>query len=137
MAEKAGKQKKPARRSSRQPSDEVSAVVGVGVCAASFRALLALFAGMDDGPEVAYVIAVRQQDGLSVDTVVEALKSQSRRSITKAKTGDRLQAGHVYVGGGTEIITITDGHIATRPSKEPAAHRGTIDSLLISLAEHA
>ncbi|HEX8842275.1 MAG TPA: CheR family methyltransferase, partial [Sphingomicrobium sp.] len=43
----------------------------------------------------------------------------------------------IYVGGGSELITLTDGHVAIRPAKEPAGHRGTVDSMLISLAEHA
>jgi two-component system CheB/CheR fusion protein len=92
---------------------------------------------MADGLGAAYVVAVRQQDGLSVDTVIEALVAQTQHHVKKAEDGERLQPGHVYVGGGTEVITLTDGHIATKPAEQPAAHRGTVDTLLISLAEHA
>lgn len=35
------------------------------------------------------------------------------------------------------MMTIVDGHLHVRPSTEPVGHRGTIDALLISLAEHA
>lgn len=114
-----GKQKKPARRTGRDAQSEPLAVVGIGVCAASFRALLALFAGMTDGLGVAYVVAVRQQDGLSVDTVVEALTEQTSQQVKEAEDGERLQPGHIYIGGGNEVITLTDGHIGTRPSEEP------------------
>lgn len=137
MADQKDPRKKPSRRPSKDPTTEPLAVVGIGVCAASFRALLALFSGMDDGLGAAYVVAVRQQDGLSVDTVVEALEAQTPQNVKKAENGERLQPGHIYIGGGTEIITVTDGHIASRPSKEPVEHRGTVDSMLISLAEHA
>jgi len=41
------------------------------------------------------------------------------------------------VGGGTELMTIVDGQLAIRPANEPIGHRGTVDSMLISLAEHA
>jgi two-component system CheB/CheR fusion protein len=54
-----------------------------------------------------------------------------------AKDGDRLVAGTIHVGGGSDLITITDGHLRIRPTKEPIEHRGTVDSMLISLAEHA
>ena len=137
MAEPKDKRKKPSRRPSKDPPSEPLAVVGIGVCAASFRALLSLFAGMHDGLDAAYVIAVRQQDGLSVDTVEEGLAEQASLQVNKAESGDRLEAGHIYVGGGNEVITITDGHIGTRPAPEPVGHRGTVDSLLISIAEHA
>jgi two-component system CheB/CheR fusion protein len=92
---------------------------------------------MHDGLDAAYVIAVRQQDGLSVDTVLEGLAEQTKQPVQKAKNRERLQPGCIYVGGGDEVITITDGHIGTRPAKEPVEHRGTVDSLLISIAEHA
>jgi len=137
VADTKDKQKKPSRRPSKDPQTEPLAVVGVGVCAASFRALLAMFSGITDGLGAAYVIAVRQQDGLSVDTVVEALQAQTKQPVKKAENGERLQSGHIHVGGGHEVITITDGHIATRPAKEPVGQRGTVDSLLISIAEHA
>lgn len=137
MADRADKRKKPTRRPKKDPQAEPVAVVGIGVCAASFRALLTLFEEMHDGLEAAYVVAVRQQDGLAVDTVVEALAAHTSYAVKKAEKGDRLEAGHIYVGGGNEVLTLTDGHIGTRPAEEPVGHRGTVDSLLISLAEHA
>ncbi len=137
MADPKDKRKKPSRRPAKDPKAEPLAVIGMGACAASFRALLTLFATMHDGLDVAYVIAVRQQDGLSVDRVVQELAAQTRMAVTKAANGDRLQAGCIYVGGGNEVITLTDGHIASRPAPEPVGQRGTVDSLLISVAEHA
>ena len=136
MTDTKEKRKEPSRRSSKDPPTEPLAVVGIGVCAASFRALLAMFSLITDGL-AAYVVAVRQQDGLAVETVVDALKAQTKQPVKKAENGELLQAGHIYVGGGNEVITITDGHIGTRPAKEAVEHRGTVDSLLISIAEHA
>lgn len=136
MAEKGGKSRATAR-SGKSETEQQLAVVGIGVCAASFRALLTLFATMTEGLGAAFVIAVRQQDGLIVDTVVEALAGQTKLQVRKAANGQMLEAGNVYVGGGSEMITVTDGHIGTRPAKEPIGHRGTVDSMLISLAEHA
>ena len=92
---------------------------------------------MKDGLDVAYVVAVRQQDGLTVDSVEETLAAQTGLKVKRAENGEPLLGRQIYVGGGNEIITITDGHIATRSASEPVGHRGTIDSLLISVAEHA
>ena len=100
MAEPTDKRKKPARRPRKDSAPEPLAVVGIGVCAASFRALLSLFSGMHDGLDAAYVIAVRQQDGLAVDTVIEALAEQTKLPVRKAKNRERLQPGCIHVGGG-------------------------------------
>ncbi|MFL6760945.1 MAG: CheR family methyltransferase [Sphingomicrobium sp.] len=137
MADIEQKQKRPSRGPKKDPRTEPLCVIGIGVCAASLRALVTIFADMHDGLDAAYVVAVRQQDGLSVDAVVEALEEQTLDRVKKAENGERLQPGRIYVGGGDQLITITDGHIASRPTSEPIGQRGTIDSLLISVAEHA
>ncbi len=134
--------KRPQRKNRSQQSHKAAqseplAVVGIGVCAASLRALLTLFSTIHEEPAAAYLVAVRQQDGLSVNTVIEELAGRTNLNVKKAENGEALQPYHVYVGGGDEVITLTDGHIASRPAKEPVAHRGTVDSLLISVAEHA
>jgi two-component system CheB/CheR fusion protein len=136
VADREPRQKKTQRRR-KDSSGEPLAVVGIGVCAASLRALLSLFGSIQDGLGAAYVIAVRQQDGLTVETLIEELVSQTKLAVSKAGNGDRLLPDHIYVGGGNEVVTLTDGHLGTRPAKEPVGQRGTVDSLLISLAKHA
>lgn len=116
---------------------KVTAVVGVGVCTDSLRSLEELFASMGDELNAAYVVAVRQQEGLSVSTVVEALSRQSPLAVTVAEHGEELAPNRVYVGGPDDVVTFEDGHIHTRPASEPIGHRGTIDTMLISLAEQA
>ena len=137
MTDKGNKQKKPARRRSPNSAGEPLSVVGIGVCAASLPSLLALFDGLKEELGAAYVVAVRQQDGLTVDRVVQALTPQTEFEVRAASDGESFKPDIVYVGGAAELITITDGHLSIRPAKEPIGHRGTVDSLLISLAEHA
>ena len=136
MAERNNKIRKPSRQSRKDRPAEPLAVVGVGVCAASLKSLLSLFNALD-GLGAAYVVAVRQQDGLTVDTVVDALAKATKLPVRKALDGDALEAGTIHVGGGSDLITITDGHISIRLTDEPIGLRGTVDSMLISLAEHA
>lgn len=112
-------------------------LVGVGVGAPSLDSLARLFAGLGPQSDCAYLVAVRQQEGLSVGTVLEVLKRDSSLRVKVAGDGDLIEPNHIYVGGPDDILTIEDGHLRTRPAAEPVGHRGTVDSMLISLAEHA
>jgi len=121
LSDEESKPKKPARRAIKAQASEPVAVVGIGVCLASLKSLRALFAGLTESLPAAYVVAVRQQDGLTTKTVVDAISGQTRMPVALAKSGDVLEAGHVYVGGGEQVITITDGHIGV--SQAAQAHR--------------
>ena len=112
-------------------------VVGVGVCAVSLRSLETLFGDIAPGLGAAYLIAVRQQEGLDVGTVVEVLTRQSDMPVSIAEDGERIRADHIYIGGPEEMISLDEGRLRVRPAVEPIGHRGTIDTMLISLAEHA
>jgi two-component system CheB/CheR fusion protein len=125
----------PAR--ARAGGGEPAAVIGVGVCLASIDSIERLFALMDESIDAAYLVAVRQHDGLSSKTVADAIKKQTKLPVKTATGGERLQSGYIYVGGPNDLITITDGTIEVRRAEEPVGHRGTVDSMLMSLAEHA
>lgn len=135
MAERDETTKGTKRKRKPASSQKAAAIVGVGVCSGSFRSLEELFASLPNDLDAAYVIAVRQQEGLSVDTVVEALSRQSQLAVTVAKDGERLEPNHVYVGGPDDLVTFEDGQIHTRATADPVGHRGTVDTMLISLAE--
>jgi two-component system CheB/CheR fusion protein len=137
VADKDSKVKKPVRGSTKKAATEPAAVVGIGVCAASLRSLCDLFDNLDDDLGAAYVVGVRQQDGLTVKSVIKALGGQTQLVIKAAADGEKLEPGIIYVGGGSELITLVDGHLMIRPTDQPVGHRGTVDSMLISLAEHA
>ncbi|WP_415839814.1 chemotaxis protein CheB [Paracoccus yeei] len=85
----------------------------------------------------AFLVAVRQNEGLDVATVMDALQGHPALQVSIAQDGEALAPDHVYVCGPDDMMTIVDGHLHVRPSTEPVGHRGTIDTLLISLAEHA
>nr|WP_229362379.1 CheR family methyltransferase [Sphingomonas sp. PL-96] len=107
------------------------------MCAASLRSLETLFAGIGPTLGAAYLIAVRQQEGLDVATVLDVLGRQSPLPVSVAADGERIEPNHIYVGGPDDMIAVEDGHVSVRPAVEPVGHRGTVDTLLISLAEHA
>ena len=110
---------------------EPMAIVGIGVCAASLDSLGILFAGLAPQIAATYLVAVRQKEGLSVESVLETLNRQSSFPAKIGADGEVMAPNHIYVGGPEDMITIVDGHIHIRPAAEPAGHRGTIDSILI------
>ena len=112
-------------------------LVGVGVCAASLPSLVTLFASLETDAAAAYVVTVRQKEGLDVPTVVGALREACALPIEVAKDRQELAAGHVYVGAPDDLVTFEGGQLRTRQASEPVGQRGAFDSLLISLAEHA
>ena len=112
-------------------------IVGIGVGAGSLPSLETLFRGIPADLGAAYVIAVRQLEGLDVKTAVDVLTRASSLPVTIGRDGERLEANHIYVGGPQDMITVADGQLGIRDAVEPVGHRGTIDTLLISLAEHA
>ncbi len=112
-------------------------VVGIGVCAGSLRSLETLFADIGTDLGAAYLIAVRRQEGLDVDIVVEALARQTSLPVTIGEDGEKIEGNHIYVGGSDDLITLADGHLDVRPAAQPVGYRGTIDTMLMSIAEHA
>jgi two-component system CheB/CheR fusion protein len=116
VAERNYRLKRPPRQAKQDQVTEPLAVVGIGVCAASLNSLLTLVGALD-GIGASYVVAVRQQDGLNVDTVVKALSEHTKLPVKTAVDGERLEVGVIHVGRGSDLITITDGHFAIRSTE--------------------
>ncbi|WP_245317581.1 CheR family methyltransferase [Rhizobium sp. N122] len=121
----------------RDQHEQPLVIVGIAVSAQSLRSLEQIFSeiGVDLG--ASYLVAVYQQEGLSAAAVLEMLGRQERLAVSVAVDGERILANHIYVGGSDDMMTLEDGQIRIRPASEPVGHRGTIDTMLISLAEHA
>ena len=137
MADLEEKQDKPKRGRRREQGGEPLAIVGVGVCSESLRSLEELFASLGADLRAAYVVAVRQQEGLSVAKVVEVLSRQSPLPVKVAEDGEKLEPDHIYVAGPNDVVTLDQGTVLSRPAEEPPGQRGTVDTMLISLAEQA
>ncbi|WP_064842273.1 MULTISPECIES: CheR family methyltransferase [unclassified Rhizobium] len=121
----------------RDQHEQPLVIVGIAVSTQSLRSLEQIFSeiGVDLG--ASYLVAVYQQEGLSAAAVLEMLGRQERLAVSLAVDGERILANHIYVGGSDDMMTLEDGQIRIRPASEPVGHRGTIDTMLISLAEHA
>lgn len=116
--------------------DAVVAVVGIGVCAVSLRSLEFVLTNVDPQLGAAYLIAVRQEEGLDVATVLDVLG----RSALPVKIGvdhEQIRPNQIYVGAPDDMIALEAGRLKVRPAAQPVGHRGTIDSMLMSIAENA
>lgn len=134
MAERNGK---PARAPRRGKAALSVPVVGIGVCALSLGSLETLFRDLGKDLGAAYVVAVRQNDGVTIETVVQALCGASGMPVVVAGDGAELKPDHIYVGGPDDLIAVTDGHIKAKRARQPIGRRGTIDTMLISIAERS
>lgn len=111
-------------------------IVGIAVCAQSVSSLEQIFSQINLDLGASYLVAVRQE-GVDAAAVLDMLGRQDRLAVTVAVDGERIVPNHIYIGGSDDMMTLEDGHIRIRPASEPIGHRGTIDTMLISLAEHA
>ncbi len=114
--------------------DRLTAVVGIAVGAGSLEALKQLMTGMGNGMGAAYVIVVKQRDGLHADAVLEALTSIGASPVGVAD-GTRMQPGGIYVGAAGTVTGFKNGRIVSRHTDQPLGLRGTVDSMLVSMAE--
>jgi two-component system CheB/CheR fusion protein len=109
-------------------------VVGVGASAKSFDSLQRLFAHLPAKCGAGYVVAVRSEDAVDAATLVESLSRQGGLKAQLAVAGARLEPDQIYVGPNDASLTVLDGHLKLEPAKQAPGHRGTIDTLLVSLA---
>ncbi|MBA2466345.1 MAG: PAS domain-containing protein, partial [Sphingomonas sp.] len=135
MADRDQNLSKPRRSRKKGERSLPLAVVGVGVSAESIASLETLFASLGTELGAAYIVALRQVEGLRLKTVLESLSKHSPLPVKVAKNGDTIEANCVYVGGSDDTVTLEDGTLRTRAATEPIGQRAAVDTMLISLAE--
>ena len=73
-------------------------VVGIGVCAVSLRSVESLFAGISPSLGAAYLVAVRQQEGLDVGSLrltrgaVSTTSGRTSRTCAAARAASMLKS---------------------------------------------
>jgi two-component system CheB/CheR fusion protein len=115
-------------------ADQPLVVVGVAAAASTVASLGRLFEGFRGEGEAAYIVGLKQGSGAAPE-IAQRLAEQSGLAAALVEDGVHLQAGRVYVCPDGCLMTLEDGHIKAAPAEQPAGERGSIDSLLISLAE--
>ncbi|HEY8613207.1 MAG TPA: CheR family methyltransferase, partial [Roseomonas sp.] len=126
-----------------QPSAEIGlsarrepvAVVGLGASAAAFRSLEQLFALMPRDSGAAFVIVSESENPLDTDALLKTLNSLGSLPARIAGDGERLEPDQIHVAPIGMIVTLQDDRLHLSPPEQNPGHRGTVDTLLISLAE--
>jgi two-component system CheB/CheR fusion protein len=96
-----------------------------------------LFAHLPREAGAVYVVALRQKDGIDPERVVEVAGRQSGLAAEIVVDGAELVADRIYVTPTRALTVVEDGRLRVSPADAPAGERGSIDSLLVSLAEAA
>jgi two-component system CheB/CheR fusion protein len=115
----------------------VADLVVVGVCASAMglNGLERLFTHLQKLSQAAYVVVLRQSDGMDPVRVGEALARQSGLPVEVVSGAVEPKAEHIYIGPADALMTFEDGLLQLAPARGAANERGSIDSFLISLAQ--
>lgn len=118
-----------------EPGAQPLAIVGIGASATSFASLQRLFAHLPRESGLAYVVVLKSDDSLPPKKVLESLSQLSGLKGGLASDGVALEAECFYLGPPEAKVTFEDGHLRLAASAGKPGTRGTIDTLLVSLAE--
>jgi two-component system CheB/CheR fusion protein len=111
-------------------------VIGVGASSSSVASIERFFSKLVLSPGEAIVLAVQHREALDVARVREALKKFDGLDISDVANGTAVQGGRIYLCAADVITTLNGGHLEVRPAERGPGQRGTIDSFLVSLADH-
>jgi two-component system CheB/CheR fusion protein len=120
------------RRSNRASDAEI--VVAFGVSQSSYASLQTVFSDIAADVQAAFVIVFSHAEGLSPEAMAEDLVALSGMPAQVCSAPMRPQSRNIYVAPANGILVSIDGELVPEPVEEPFAKRGSIDSLLTSLA---
>jgi two-component system CheB/CheR fusion protein len=109
-------------------------VVVVGGSAASVDALERFLCHLVPAPDRAVVIVLPHREAINESRLRQTLQEQNLQ-LTPVESGTAVEGGRVYLGDPDVILTIKQGRFRTKKAQQRPGHRGTLDSLLVSLAE--
>ncbi|ACL58661.1 CheR family methyltransferase [Methylobacterium nodulans] len=108
-------------------------IVAVSASGASPRSLEFLLAHLPPQDRAALVVVLQHRDGLDEERLRLAT-AQGGRTLTPVADGAPVVPGRVYLPDPNLIVTVDGDRFRTRPADRAPGERGTIDSLLVSLA---
>lgn len=117
-----------------KPSNVSDVIVAFGVAQSSYGALQTIFAGLPTDIPAVYIVVFSHTEGLSPEAMAEDLGGLSGLRAQVCSTPLKPQGGHIYVAPADCILVMADGELTPERADEPLGKRGSIDSLMISLA---
>jgi two-component system CheB/CheR fusion protein len=125
-----------ARTKPRKPTTPAGAdiVVALGVAQASYPSLQTIFAALPPDTDAAFVVVFSHTEGLPPEEMANDLAGLSGMPAQVCSEAVRLEGRHIYVAPADCILVCTDGELIPERADEPLGKRGSIDSLVTSLA---
>jgi two-component system CheB/CheR fusion protein len=111
-------------------------LVGVGASSASVASIERFFSKFIPNPDETIILVVQHREALDIARVRDAIKKTDGLDISDIADGTVVQGGKIYLCAPNVITTVNGDRFDVRPSERVAGERGTIDSFLISLADH-
>jgi two-component system, chemotaxis family, CheB/CheR fusion protein len=124
-----------ARKAPKESVPTVRACVGIGVSARAIGGLERLVATLPTDSGAAYIVALRHDDGVAVRELIPRLAKSTSMPVAVAEDGVALRPDHIWIGGAADVVTVEAGVLRADQPDGLAAQHGTVDSLLISVAE--
>lgn len=122
------------RRPSSAAQRAASHVVAIGASTGGPKVLDDLLSSLPAGYRPAIVVVQHMADGF-LPAMVESLRQRCALTIKVAKTGDRLEPGHVLFAPPSAHLTVfTDGRVRIEDSEPVRGFRPSIDVTFTSLA---
>ncbi|MDP4023544.1 CheR family methyltransferase [Methylobacterium sp. NEAU 140] len=116
-----------------EPREGGTVFVAISASGASTRSLEELLAHLPRLEAAAVVIILQRREALDAERLHAALRAAGG-ALTPVADGAPIEAGRVYLPDANLTVSVEGGRFRTRPAEGTAGHRGTIDSLLVSLA---
>ncbi|MEX6506577.1 CheR family methyltransferase [Jiella sp. M17.18] len=84
--------------------------------------------------DMAVVVALQNREALDEERFRRVL-SEADRAPSPVRDGAPIEPGHIYLSSPNALVTVENGTFRVRDSQEEPGERGTIDSLLVSVAK--
>lgn len=111
-----------------------SVVVAIGGSGGRAKPIEDFIAAVPVHADVATVVVLQHREAL--DDRFGAHLGISEHEIITIADGMTFLAGYTYLAPPGVIVTLANGTFHVRPANQMPGERGTIDSFLVSLAEH-
>jgi two-component system, chemotaxis family, CheB/CheR fusion protein len=112
------------------------ALVGIGVARASYAALQAMASALGAETGAAFVVVYSHTQGFVAEHMAKDLGKLSGMPAEVCTQTTQPQPNHIYVAPAACILVSVDGELIPEEPDDPAGKRGSIDSLMTSLAQN-
>ncbi|WP_046865939.1 CheR family methyltransferase [Microvirga massiliensis] len=120
-------------RSDEDQTANIKIVLAIGASAASTQALRHFLRHLALQEDMAAIVVLQHREALDEESLRQAL-ARSGHELMTVKHGAAIEPNKVYLPEANDIVTVENGRFQTRPAEQRPGERGTIDSLLVSLA---